>query len=360
MSLRDQDAKADLEIIGVTRRFGPITAVNNVSLSVRHGEIVAILGPSGSGKSTLLGMIGGQLEPVSGDIRIGGKSIVNLPPNRRETATVFQDYALFPHLTVGENIAFGLRMHRWPKEKMVKQVQHMLDLVGLSEYGQRKVSQLSGGQRQRVATVRALAVEPRVLLLDEPLGALDRLIRQRLQRELTQLLRRLSVTAILVTHDQQEAFTMADRVAVMHQGQLLQIDTPNQLYAAPETEFVATFLGKGTLLDAKVSSTSESGVIAEAGGAQFTCRRRAASGADVRVLIRPEQITLLDQASSLKPTWTGLTVTDVLQAGETTEFVVERGNLRLDAMALGPARFRLGDTVNCALDANGPVIVPAK
>lgn len=346
--------------MNVTRRFGPVIAVNNVSLSVRHGEIVAILGPSGSGKSTLLGMIGGQLEPASGDIRIGGKSIVNLPPNRRETATVFQDYALFPHLTVGENIAFGLRMHRWPKDRIVKQVQHMLDLVGLSEYGQRKISQLSGGQRQRVATVRALAVEPQVLLLDEPLGALDRLIRQRLQRELTQLLRRLSVTAILVTHDQQEAFTMADRVAVMHQGQLLQIDAPNQLYASPQTEFVATFLGKGTLLDAKVQDVRDGGVVAEAGGAQFMCRGNAMPGEDIRILIRPEQITLLDQTSPHPATWSGMTVTEVLQAGETTEFALERGELKLEALALGPGKFRVGDRVNCALEANGPVIVPVK
>jgi ABC-type Fe3+/spermidine/putrescine transport system ATPase subunit len=195
----------------------------------------------------------------------------------------------------------------------------MLELVGLTGYGQRKVSQLSGGQRQRVATIRALAVEPRVLLLDEPLGALDRLIRQRLQRELTQLLRRLSVTAILVTHDQQEAFTMADRVAVMHQGRLQQVGNPNELYATPQSEFVATFLGKGALLDAKVLEARPDHVDVQAHGGQFTCRGKAAPGAMVRVLIRPEQVFLVPQASHREPVW---------------------------------------NVVDCLLESNGPVIVP--
>jgi ABC-type Fe3+/spermidine/putrescine transport system ATPase subunit len=348
--------KADLEIVGVSRHFGPVLAVDDVSLTVRHGEIVAILGPSGSGKSTLLGMIGGQLDPDSGDIRIGGRSVVSLPPNQRETATVFQDYALFPHLTVGENVAFGLRMHRWPKDKMVEQVEHMLALVDLSGYGQRRISQLSGGQRQRVATIRALAVEPKVLLLDEPLGALDRLIRQRLQREMTQLLRRLSVTAILVTHDQQEAFTMSDRVAVMHQGRLQQIGSPGELYASPLNSFVATFLGKGVLVDAKVVNARSDSIVVEAGGSQFGCRGQTAD-TRARVLIRPEHVSLVPPASQGAAVWKGMTVTEVVQAGETTEFVVKKNNFRLEALVLGPAKFQAGDPVDCLLESNGPVIV---
>jgi len=354
------EKRADLQVINLTRRYGSVLAVDDVSLSVRHGEIVAILGPSGSGKSTLLSMVGGQLNPDSGDIRIGGTSILGLAPNQRATATVFQDYALFPHLTVGENIAFGLRMHRWPKESMVKQVRRMLDLVGLAGYENRAITQLSGGQRQRVATVRALAVEPSVLLLDEPLGALDRQIRQHLQKELSHLLRQLSVTALLVTHDQQEAFSMADRVAVMHQGRLQQIGEPTVLYATPETEFVATFLGEGTLLDGEVLEKYDDEVFVEANNGRFKCRGQAKVGTRVRVLIRPEQIILEPSGSRPDATWDDLTVSEVVHGGETTDFTIEDSKLRLRALVLGPGGFNQGDKVSCFLKSDGPVIVPNK
>ena len=346
-----------LEIIDLTRRFGSVAAVDHVSLSLRAGEIVAILGPSGSGKSTLLSMIGGQQKPDSGDIRISGHSIVNSPPNRRETATVFQDYALFPHLTVAENIAFGLRMHGWSKEAMLKQVARMLELVGLTGLEQRGISQLSGGQRQRVATARALAVEPRVLLLDEPLGALDRQIRQRLQKELSQLLRRLSVTALLVTHDQQEAFAMADRVAVMHDGRLLQVSAPTDLYSSPETEFVATFLGKGRLIEGKVKSVDAMHLIVEAEGGRFNCRGQAPVGAVVRVLIRPEHLFL---APNTEPglTWTDMTIEEVVPAGETTEVLLGRGNFKLEAVMLGRVPHQPGTLTGVKLDPDGPLIMP--
>ncbi|RUY09600.1 ABC transporter ATP-binding protein, partial [Mesorhizobium sp. M2A.F.Ca.ET.040.01.1.1] len=210
------EVNRELILTNVSRRYGNVVAVQDVSFSVAHGEIVAVLGPSGSGKTTVLNMVGGQLQPSSGDIRIGGKSIAGLPPEKIDAATVFQDYALFPHLNVLDNVGFGPRMRSVSRSEAAKKAMECLSLVGLSEYGDRKVTQLSGGQRQRVATARALAVEPAILLMDEPLGALDRQIRLRLQDELSALLRRLEVTTLLVTHDQTEAFAMADRIAVMH------------------------------------------------------------------------------------------------------------------------------------------------
>lgn len=205
---------ADLVVDNVTRRFGEVVAVGDASFSIRHGEIVAILGPSGSGKSTMLSMVGGQLRPDSGDIRIGGRSIVGLPPNRIATATVFQDYALFPHLTVGENVAFGLRMHRWPKDKMVAQVRHMLQLVGLTGYEGRRITQLSGGQRQRVALARLLALDTPVLLLDEPLSAVDEITRERLQAALWRIRADLGSTLVMVTHSVEEAALLSENLLI--------------------------------------------------------------------------------------------------------------------------------------------------
>ena len=357
MTSQEDTPGATLDIADLSRQFGSVVAVDHVSLTLAHGEIVAILGPSGSGKSTLLGMVGGQLRPDSGDIRISGSSIVNLPPNKRPTATVFQDYALFPHLTVAENIAFGLRMHRWQKADMERQVAHMLELVGLTGYERRAISQLSGGQRQRVATARALAVQPRVLLLDEPLGALDRQIRLRLQKELGELLRRLRMTALLVTHDQQEAFSMADRVAVMRNGSLLQVAAPGELYSSPNYEFVATFLGKGRLFDGKIVTLHSGGLTVEVEGAVFTCRGRGQPGNSVKVLIRPEHVHIHpnDPASA---TWRNLTVLEVTPAGETTDIVLGCGEFRIESVVLGQAVNKPGDTVAVSLSINGPTIMP--
>lgn len=348
---------ATLEIAGLTRHFGSVVAVDNVSLTLAPGEIVAILGPSGSGKSTLLGMVGGQIRPDSGDIRISGNSIVNLPPNKRPTATVFQDYALFPHLTVAENIAFGLRMHRWEKSEMERQVAHMLELVGLTGYERRAISQLSGGQRQRVATARALAVQPRVLLLDEPLGALDRQIRLRLQKELGELLRRLRMTALLVTHDQQEAFSMADRVAVMRNGRLLQVAAPGELYRSPNDEFVATFLGKGRLFDGEIVTLHSGGLTVKVENAVFSCRGYGQPGNAVKVLIRPEHVHIHPNDFA-HATWRNLTVQEVTPAGETSDIVLGRGDFRIESVVLGPAVHRRGDSVAVSLSPDGPSIMP--
>ena len=348
---------ATLEIAELTRHFGSVVAVDKVSLALAAGEIVAILGPSGSGKSTLLGMVGGQLRPNSGDIRISGEAIVELPPNKRPTATVFQDYALFPHLNVAENIAFGLRMHRWAKPDIERQVAHMLELVGLSGYERRAISQLSGGQRQRVATARALAVQPRVLLLDEPLGALDRQIRLRLQKELGELLRRLRMTALLVTHDQQEAFAMSDRVAVMRNGKLLQVATPGELYRSPHDAFTATFLGKGRLLSGTIVKQEAGMLVVAAEGATFTCRGEGQSGSAVEVLIRPEHVLIVPNGSS-GATWQDVTVQDITPAGETSDIVLARGDFRIESVVLGLPVHKPGDKVAIGLAPSGPFVMP--
>ncbi|QWW71402.1 ABC transporter ATP-binding protein [Rhizobium sp. WYJ-E13] len=241
-----------VEIDGITKLYGDAVAIQHVSMTVSAGEFVTILGPSGCGKSTLLRMISGFAEPTSGDIRVGGKSVVGLPPYKRDTAMVFQDYALFPHRTVAENIAFGLRMRKVDKSEIARRVEEMLELINLKDFGRRRVSEISGGQAQRVALGRALVVRPAVLLLDEPLGALDMKLRKQMQAELKKIHRELGLTFIAVTHDQEEALTLSDRIAVMNAGCIEQFDAPEALYRRPVTRFVADFVGGANLIDAEV------------------------------------------------------------------------------------------------------------
>ena len=235
---------ATLELVGLTKQFGiNVAAVNDVNLSVDDGEFLCILGPSGCGKSTCLRMIGGFEEPTAGDVRIDGASVTNIPPNKRPTAMVFQKYTLWPHMRVYDNIAFGLKLRNLPKAEIDREVQESLDLVGLANYGKRYPAQLSGGEQQRVALARALVLKPKILLLDEPFSNLDALLRVRLREELHAIQRRVKITAIFVTHDQEEALSLADRIAVMSAGRLEQLDKPSQIYAYPKTLFVADFIG---------------------------------------------------------------------------------------------------------------------
>src|SRR5215470_10099840 len=225
-------------------------AVRDLSLEVNDGEFICLLGPSGCGKTTTLRMIGGFLKPDAGDVRIDGVSVVNQPPERRPTAMVFQRYALWPHMTVWDNIAFGLQVRRRPRNETARRVESTLELVGLPGLGKRYPQQLSGGQQQRVALARALVLEPRILLLDEPLSNLDAQLRIHMRSELTAIQRRVGITTVFVTHDQEEAMSIADRIAVMNVGVLEQMDTPEELYARPATLFVASFIGTMNRLDA--------------------------------------------------------------------------------------------------------------
>jgi putative spermidine/putrescine transport system ATP-binding protein len=232
-----------VELIEATRYFGEVKAVDAVSLSVQPGEFFAMLGPSGSGKTTCLRLIAGFEQPDSGQIRIAGEDATALPPYERDVNTVFQDYALFPHMTIGDNIGYSLMLKKVPKSERIKQVADMLDLVRLSGLEHRKPTQLSGGQRQRVALARALINRPKLLLLDEPLGALDLKLRQQMQLELKTIQRQLGITFIFVTHDQEEALTMSDRLAVFNGGKIEQVGSPMVIYERPATEFVANFVG---------------------------------------------------------------------------------------------------------------------
>lgn len=237
------DDTVDLDIRGVAKRFGDVQAVGDGTLSLRRGELLSFLGPSGCGKSTLLNIIAGFETPDVGEVWLRGKRLDTLPPNRRPVAMVFQHYALFPHMRVADNIAYGLRARREPADTISERISEMVDMLKLDGLERRYPSELSGGQRQRVAIARALAVRPELLLLDEALSALDKNLREEMQIELTLLLRRLGITTILVTHDQREAFSVGDRVAVMEAGDIVQVGTPEEVYSRPRSRFVVEFLG---------------------------------------------------------------------------------------------------------------------
>jgi spermidine/putrescine transport system ATP-binding protein len=288
-----------VEIKNITKKFGDYAAVDNVSLQIQRGEFFALLGPSGCGKTTLLRMIAGFEEPNAGCISIQNEDVTHVPPHQRPVNMVFQHYALFPHLTIGENIAFGLKYRSIPKEEHVNKVQAALELVQLQGYEKRFPSQLSGGQRQRVALARALILEPKVLLLDEPLSALDQKLRKEMQSELKRLQRQLGISFIFVTHDQEEALTMSDRIAVMNRGRLEQLDTGNSVFENPKTEFVADFMGIPNRCSATVISADTHSFRAKSNDGfeiQINQSNNLKSGEKIRLAIRPEKIILQREA----------------------------------------------------------------
>jgi putrescine transport system ATP-binding protein len=291
---RAVEADTILEIDGVTRRFGAIPAVDGVDLAVRRGELFSLLGESGCGKTTLLRMIAGFEIPDSGRIFIDGEDMTRVPPFERPVNMVFQSYALFPHMTVGENVAYGLRQEGMARAERNDRVDEVLALVDLTDLVDRKPDRLSGGQRQRVALARGLAKRPRILLLDEPLGALDRRLRARTQLELVNLQDRIGTTFILVTHDQDEAMTMSDRIAVMRGGRIHQIGPPRDIYENPASRFVADFIGAANLLDGEVVAMVDgiARVRLATGGATIAVAADAPveTGAPVTVMVRPEKI----------------------------------------------------------------------
>jgi putative spermidine/putrescine transport system ATP-binding protein len=241
---------ADVEVAGVVKRYGDVVAVAGVDLEIAAGAFFTLLGPSGSGKTTTLRMIAGFERPDAGRIRLRDRDVTHVPPNARDVNTVFQDYALFPHMSVAENVGYGLKVRRVPRRERARRVGEVLEMVRLQDFGDRRPIQLSGGQRQRVALARAIVNRPSVLLLDEPLGALDLKLRQEMQVFLKQLQHELGITFLYVTHDQEEALTMSDRIAVFNQGRIEQVGTPAQVYERPATEFVAGFVGVSNILEA--------------------------------------------------------------------------------------------------------------
>jgi mannopine transport system ATP-binding protein len=283
----------EVGIHDVWRRYGSVTAVGGVSLTVEAGEFVSLLGPSGSGKTTLLMMLAGFEEPDQGRLTVGDRDITRLAPNRRDIAMVFQRYALFPHMTVADNIAFPLRMRRIGRAERDEKVRRALAMVKLDAHAGRKPAELSGGQQQRVALARAIVFEPPVILMDEPLGALDKKLRQHMQIELRQLQQRLGATVIYVTHDQEEALTMSDRVAVMNGGSLAQLGRPRDLYDRPADAFVADFIGEMNLLPGTVEAvSSDTCTVRCAAGLALASGVGAGLGTRVRLAVRPEHVEL--------------------------------------------------------------------
>jgi spermidine/putrescine transport system ATP-binding protein len=321
--------EADVRLDRVTKRFGDVVAVDDLSLEVKPGEFFALLGPSGCGKTTTLRMIGGFEEVTAGTVYLGDTDVTDLPPFKRATNTVFQNYALFPHLTVFENIAFGLRRRKTPTNEIRHQVAFMLKLVELPGYEERKPNQLSGGQQQRVALARALVNNPRVLLLDEPLGALDLKLRKQMQVELKRIQSEIGITFIFVTHDQEEAMTMSDRIAVMRAGRIEQLGQPEELYERPQTDFVAGFLGVSNLLPGEV--VGRDGELAAIRLKDGTTVHAVAGGLNgsttVHVGVRPEKLRVLaaDGAASPAPGINSLdaTVIDASYLGVSTQYLVE-------------------------------------
>jgi spermidine/putrescine transport system ATP-binding protein len=289
-------AEIDVRLDRVSKLFGDAAAVDDLSLDIREGEFFSMLGPSGCGKTTTLRMIGGFEEPTYGTVYLGGRDVTTLPPYKRDVNTVFQSYALFPHLNVYENIAFGLRRKKVDKSDIDQRVRDTMKLVDLTGFESRKPPQMSGGQQQRVALARALVNHPKVLLLDEPLGALDMKLRKQMQLELKSIQQEVGITFIYVTHDQEEAMTMSDRLAVMRHGKIDQIGPPEAVYESPATEFVAGFLGASNMLDGEVTGASngQTTIALATGGSVTTKTDSVPPGiSKVRVGVRPEKITIV-------------------------------------------------------------------
>jgi putative spermidine/putrescine transport system ATP-binding protein len=326
-----------LEALG--KRFGETTAVEDLSLEVAEGEFLSLLGPSGCGKTTTLRMIAGFETPTFGRVHMAGRDVTPLPPQRRGMGMVFQSYALFPHLDVFENVAFGLKAQGTARGDIAGRVLRALELVDLAGYERRKVQALSGGQQQRVALARAIAPEPPILLLDEPLSNLDAALRERTRSELRALLKRLRMTAVFVTHDQAEAFDLSDRIAIMDRGRLQQLGTPEELYLSPTNEFVASFVGKANFLPGRIVERGGGTALAEVGeGVRWPVRLVDGAGAErVRVLLRPESLRLVAGGSGGASAIPGRVV-ERRFGGPATMYIVDSGGTTLLVAEAGVPR----------------------
>src|SRR5579862_1295348 len=342
-------ATAGIQLRGVVKRYGTQVALQGLDLEISDGEFFCLLGPSGCGKTTTLNLIGGFVAPTAGEIWIQSRRIDQLPPHKRPVNTVFQSYALFPHMNVRENVRFGLKMDKVAKAESTERVEHALALVGLEQFADRMPAQLSGGQQQRVAVARALVKRPAVLLLDEPLGALDLKLRQRLQIELAQIHRDVGTTFVYVTHDQEEAMSMADRIAVMSDGRIEQLGTPTEIYKRPTTRFVADFIGDSNFFDAAV----DSGVAVLGDGSRVPS---APGSGKATLMVRPESIRL-DPDGALRGT-----VVQTSFLGKHVRVAVETGAAEapvIVALHDPSALPAVGDTVGLGWAAGDSVVLEA-
>ena len=321
------DADAMLELEGISRHFGDFVAVADTDLRIERGEFVTLLGPSGSGKSTTLYMIAGFDAPTSGGIRIDGSSVLGLTPNQRNVGMVFQRYSLFPHMTVRDNIGFPLSVRKYPKADIRERVEQTLRLVQLEAFAHRKPSELSGGQQQRVALARALSYEPRLLLMDEPLSALDRKLREDLQQEIRSLHERIDTTIVYVTHDQEEALRLSDRIAVFNQGRIVQLGTGEDLYHRPQNSFVASFIGASTFVVAPVQSLENDMAVLDVAGAERGVRVPRPDGThagdEVLMMVRPERVRLAADAPADGSNAVQACVREAVFLGDNVTYVAE-------------------------------------
>lgn len=351
----------EVELRNVTKRFGELTAVDSVSLSIGRGEFLTLLGPSGCGKTTLLRMIAGFELPDSGSVTLCGRDVTSLAPHQRDVTTVFQHYALFPHLNVFDNIAFGLARRRVTRDEIKRRVAAALEMVRLAGLDKRQPDELSGGQQQRVALARALVVEPRVLLLDEPLAALDLKLRKQMQIELKGLQRRLGISFIYVTHDQEEALTMSDRIVVMNAGRIEQMGRAEQIYERPMTEFVAGFVGASNIIEGTVDEVIGDLTSISVAGAKVGARADGVKqGERVRILIRPEKISIFagEASNQLRGQ-----IESALYLGESTQWkiAIEDGQaltvLEQNREPFNSAQARIGQTVGIKWEPDSAVIL---
>jgi spermidine/putrescine ABC transporter ATP-binding subunit len=359
---------ATLEISGLTKRFDAFLAVDDFGIAIEHGAFVSLLGPSGCGKSTILRMVAGLLEPDAGTIRIGGEEVTWQPPHRRNIGLVFQSYALFPHMSVFENVAFGLRRRRLDEGAIRARVGHALELVRLQGLERRLPRELSGGQQQRVALARAIAPQPALLLLDEPLSNLDAKLRDTMRVELRRLQQELSITTVFVTHDQEEALTMSDRICVLSHGVLQQVGSPREIYDEPATAFVAEFFGRSNAFDGRVVATGNGAAVALSDAVMLATSRLpegARPGDPVRVTIRQESVRVAE-ADGTDGTTDGLTGTMELVsfAGPAAQFLVRlAGGLELNAEArIGRGRDlpEAGRPVQVEIAPEDVIVMPAR
>jgi spermidine/putrescine ABC transporter ATP-binding subunit len=316
-SIRPAGEDIAVELDGITKRFGAIAALDEVSLQVRRGELITLLGPSGCGKTTLLNLVAGFLAPDKGEIAIDGRRVIDVPTYRREIGIMFQSYALFPHMSVAANVAYGLKMRRIARPEIARRVAEALALIKLDGLDDRKPRQLSGGQQQRVALARALVIRPRVLLLDEPFSALDRNLRASMQVELKEIVRKLAVTTIFVTHDQSEALSLSDRIAVIAAGRLRQLGTPQEIYRRPADRFVASFVGDVNVLHARLDHIDGDAAAVTVGAAQVTVPAGtladAAPGSTVDLFLRPEDMHVAEDDAAIA--LQGIVATQIYQGG---------------------------------------------
>jgi len=350
------DGANDVRLERVRKSFGAVTAVDNVSIDIPRGSIFSLLGPSGCGKTTTLRLIAGFEQPDAGDVYIRGACVTSIRPYRRDFSMVFQSYALFPHLTVAENVGFGLRMRRVPRHERAAAVRNALQLVKLDALGDRYPRQLSGGQQQRVALARAIVVKPAVLLLDEPLGALDKLLREEMQVELRSLQQRLGITAVFVTHDQEEALTLSDRVAVMRNGIIEQIGAPREIYERPRSEFVAGFLGASNFIDGLVVANDGAAIVVDTrAGRVAATAADIAPGTTVRIAVRPERVRVQRSTDGGMPA----RIRDIVYRGPITHLYMDSaaGPMLSYRQNAGAETWRIGEEIRCVWDAESAIVI---